>query len=169
LAQRLISLIIPLLSTLFSGSHGHITLFIIALFHVIWRGTINRRLKAILTTLLLFHGLLVALNLTGFIIHIKSMVRQGFFPLHVMMSDSSLISAICCILVFYLRFIFHRSQSKLIRKIKFIINKSNRIILILLAMISQIYCSYSIYNLWILISLIFIHAAVIFFVPLHQE
>ena len=165
-----ILLLIPLLSTLVcSGSNGHITLFILALLHTIWRGTINQRLRPILIILLLFHGLLVLLNLTGFIIYIKSIFIQGVLPLYMIMSDPSLLSAICCIFAFYLRFIFHRSYSKFIQITKQIFNKYNRIILISLALISQFFCSYSMYYLWILICFIFIHAAVIFFVPSHTE
>jgi len=167
---QLILLLIPLLSTLlFSGSNGHITLFIISLLHTIWRGTINRRLREILTTLLLFHGLLVFLNLTGFIVHIKSIIIEGLYPLYITMSDPSLISALCCIFAFYLRFIFNYLQLKLFQKIKFIFYEYNRLILILLAISSQFLCSYSIYYLWIYIFLVFIHAAVIFFIPIHPE
>jgi hypothetical protein len=167
---QLILLLIPLLSTIiFSGSNGHIALFILSLLHIIWRGTINRRLREIFTTLLLFHGLLVFLNLTGFIVHIKSIFVQGLLPLYIIMSDPSLISALCCIFAFYFRFIFNRLQLKLIQKIKFILYKYNRLILILLAISCQFLCSYSMYYLWIYIFLVFIHAAVIFFIPIHPE
>ncbi|CAF0734942.1 unnamed protein product [Adineta steineri] len=163
-------LILPLLTTVtFSGSNGHITLFILALIHVVWRGTLNRRLREILTTLLLFHGLLVALNLTGFIVHVKTVFAQGLLPLYIIMSDPSFLSAICCIGAFYLRFILDRTHLNIIQKIKTILYKHNRLILVSLALISQFCCSYSMYYLWILISFIFIHAAVIFFVPIHQE
>jgi len=165
-----ILLIIPLFSTLvFSGSNGHIALFTIALLHIIWRGTINRRLRQMLTTLLLFHGLLVFLNLTGFIIHIKSIFIQGLLPLNMMMPDPSFISALCCITTFYFRFLFNQSQLKFLQKLKLIFYKYNQFILILLAISSQFFCSYSMYYLWIFICLIFIHAAVIFFIPSHQE
>lgn len=167
---QLIILSMPLLSTLlFSGSNGHITLFVIALLHIIWRGTINRRLREILTTLLLFHGLLVFLNLTGFIVHVKSIFVQRFLPLYLIMSDPSFISAICCITTFYFRFIFNQRQSRIIQKIRLIFHKYNRSILITLAISCQFLCSYSMYYLWIYISLIFIHVAVIFFIPIHQE
>ena len=165
-----ILLIAPLLSTiLFSGSNGHITLFILALLHVIWRGTLNRRLREILTTLLLFHGLLVFLNLTGFIVHIKTIFAQGLLPIYMIMPDPSLSSALCCIGAFYLRFILDRSHLQIIQRMKLFLYRYNKIVFILLAMISQFFCSYSMYYLWILICFIFIHAAVIFFVPLHQE
>ncbi len=165
-----IALLIPLFATLiFSGSNGHITLFLIAFSHTIWRGTINRRLREILTTLLLFHGLLVSLHLTGFIIHIKSLIVQGLYPLYMMMPDPSFISAIFCILAFYVRFLPNRPPLKLIQTIKWIFYKYNRIILISLAIGSQFLCSYSMYYLWIFICFIFIHAAMIFFIPLHQE
>jgi len=167
---QLILLLLPLLSTLlFSGSNGHMALFVFALLHIIWRGTINRRLREILTTLLLFHGLLVLLNLTGFIVHIKSIFVHNLLPLYIVMSDPSLISALFCISAFYTRFIFNKLQLKLIQKIKLIFYKYNRIILILLAISSQFLCSYSMYYLWIYIFLVFIHAAVIFFIPIHQE
>jgi hypothetical protein len=163
-----ILLLIPLFSTLmFSGSNGHITLFILAVLHTFWRGTINRRLREILTTLVLFHGLLVVLNLTGFIIHIRSIFIQGLYPLYLIMSDSSLISALCCILAFYFRFIFHQTQMKFIQKMKFIFYKYNQIILIFLAISCQFFCSYSMYYLWIFIFIVFIHAAVVFFIPIN--
>ncbi len=167
---QLLLLAMPLLSTLlFSGSNGHITLFILALAHAFWRGTINRRLREILTTLLLFHGLLVILNLTGFIIHVKSIIAQGLLPIYLMMPDPSLLSAICCIGAFYLRFTLDRSQSKIIQRMKLILYRYNQLFLISLAMISQFGCSYAMYHLWILIFFVFVHAAVIFFVPLHQD
>ena len=167
---QLILLLIPLVSAItFSGSNGHIALFLIALFHTIWRGTINRRLREILTTLLLFHGLLVLLNLTGFIIHIKSLIVEGLYPLYMLMPDVSLISALFCILAFYCRFLFSRSQWKFLQKLKQIFYQYNQLILIVLAISSQIFCSYSMYYLWIYIFSIFIHATVIFFVPTHQE
>jgi hypothetical protein len=163
-------LIIPLVSTLAcSGSNGHISLFLFALAHVVWRGTINRRLREVLTTLLLFHGLLVFLNLTGFIIYIKSIIVQGLLPLYLIMSDSSFVSAICCITAFYTRFLLNRTQSRLIQKTKVILRKYNRIILTVLAIICQFFCSYSMYHLWIFIFFIFIHSSVIFFVPSHPE
>ncbi|CAF4044047.1 unnamed protein product [Rotaria sp. Silwood2] len=160
----------PLFATIiFSGSQGHMTLFVIAVLHTVWRGTINRRLREILTTLILFHGLLVILNLTGFIVHVKSLIVQGLYPLYIMMPDPSFLSAICCLLTFYLRFIFNQSQIQLIQTIKLSLLKYNRSILILLAIISQFFCSYSMNYLWILISFIFIHAAVIFFNPSHRD
>ncbi len=161
---------IPLLATIAcSGSNGHITLFLLALSHIIWRGTINRRLKEVLTTLLLFHGLLVFLNLTGFIIYIKTLFVQGLLPLYLIMSDPSFLSALCCIAAFYFRFIFNRTQSKLIRKIKSILLKNNRVILTVVAISCQFLCSYSMYYLWMFIFFIFIHSAVIFFVPTYPE
>ncbi|CAF3395017.1 unnamed protein product [Rotaria sp. Silwood1] len=163
-------LLIPLFSTIvFSGSQGHITLFLIALLHIMWRGTINGRLREVLTTLLLFHGLLVILNVTGFIVHIGSILMQGPYPLYTMMSDPSFFSAICCILTFYLRFRFNRSQVQGIQIIKLTFLKYNRSILILLAIVSQFFCSYSMYSLWILIAFIFFHVAVIFFNPSHRD
>lgn len=165
-----IILSMPLLSTfLFSGSNGHISLFVTAFLHIIWRGTINRRLREILTTLLLFHSLLVILNLTGFIIHIKSIFIQKFLPLCLIMSDPSFISAICSILTFYLRFLFNRTNFKLIQYIKLIFSKYNHFILIILAISCQFLCSYSMYYLWIYICFIFIHVAVIFFISIHQD
>ena len=165
-----ILLCIPLLLTfMFSGSNGHMALFIMALGHTIWRGTINRRLQEILTTLLLFHGLLVLLHLTGFIIHIRSILIQGLYPLYVLMPDPSFVSAIFCILAFYVRFLFNRIQWQFIQTIKSIFFKYNRLILISLAISAQFFCSYSMYYLWIFIFFIFIHAAVIFFIPLHKE
>ncbi|CAF0933696.1 unnamed protein product [Rotaria sordida] len=167
---QLFFLLMPLFSTImFSGSQGHVTLFMIALLHIIWRGTINGRLREILTTILLFHGLLVFLNLTGFIIHIRSLIIQGLYPLYMMMSDPSFLSAICCILTFYLRFIFPQLQIQSIQTIKLNFLKYNRSILILLAIISQVFCSYSMHHLWILTSFIFIHVAVIFFNPSHRD
>ncbi|CAM2698748.1 unnamed protein product [Rotaria socialis] len=165
-----ISLSLPLMSTLlFSGSNGHISLFILALLHIVWRGTINQRLRRVLTTILLFHGLLVVLNLTGFIMHIKSILIQGLYPLLIIMPDPSFLSAICCITAFYLRFKLSQSQKKIIQVLKIFFLKYNRSILILLALISQFFCSYSMHYLWILISFIFIHVAVIFFVPSHRD
>ncbi|CAF1364230.1 unnamed protein product [Adineta ricciae] len=165
-----VTLSMPLLSTfVFSGSNGHISLFLLALLHVLWRGTLNRRLKEILSTLLFFHGLLVCLNVTGFIIHVKTIFAQGLLPIYIIMSDPSLVSAICCTGSFYLRFVFDRSQSRTIQKMKSMLFRYNRFLLVSLALISQICCSYSMYHLWILIFFVFIHAAVIFFVPIHQE
>lgn len=165
-----VALSLPLLATiLFSGSNGHITLFLIALVHTIWRRTINRRLRDILMTLLLFHGLLVLLHLTGLIIHVRSIVIQGLYPLYVLMSDPSLISAIFCILAFYVRFLSNRPSWKFIQTIKSIFQKYNQHILIFLAISAQFFCSYSMYYLWIFISIIFIHAGMIFFIPTHQE
>ena len=167
---QLTALLIPLATTfILSGSSGHITLFIIASAHTIWRGTLNRRLREILTTVLLFHGLLVILHLTGFILHIKSIIVQGLYPLHFMMPDPSFISAVICILAFYVRFLFHRSQLKLITTAKSVFYKYNRVILMSLAISSQFLCSYSMYNLWAFICIIFIHIAVVFFIPSHQE
>ncbi|UJR36520.1 hypothetical protein I4U23_029241 [Adineta vaga] len=138
-----IILSMPLLSTfVFSGSNGHITLFLIALLHVMWRGTLNQRVKEILTTLLLFHSLLVCLNLTGFIVHVKSIFVQGLLPLYIIMSDPSLFSAICCTGAFYLRFLFDRTQSRSIQTMKSILFNNNRLFLISLALISQIFSVY---------------------------
>ena len=164
-------LLIPLLLSvfIFSGSNGHIGLFIIVTCYTIWRGTINRRLREILTTLLLFHSLLVSLNLIGFIVHIKSTVTQGFLPLYMIMPDPSLVSATCCIIVFYCRFLLSQLQIQFIQTIKLIFHKYDRIILISLAILSQFLCSYSMYYLWILIIFVFIHATVVFFVPIHRE
>ena len=165
-----IALSIPLFATLIlGGSNGHITLFIIASLHIIWRGTINRRLREILTTLLLFHGLLVILHLTGFIVHVKSIIVQGLYPLYFMMPDPSLVSSIFCIFAFYVRFLFTRSSLRFIQTIKSIFSQYNRVILISLAISAQFLCAYSMYYLWIFICLIFIHVAMIFFIPLHQE
>lgn len=160
----------PLLSTIFfSGSNGHITLFIIAVAHTIWRGTINQVLRRVLTTLVLFHGLLVILNLTGFIVHIKTAVIQNLLPLYLIMPDPSFLSAVCCIMTFYLRFTLSQSRGRNIQVMKRKFTKYNRVLLILVALISQVFCSYSMYYLWILISFIFIHVAVIFFVPIHRD
>ena len=164
------ALSLPLLATfLFSGSNGHITLFLIALVHTIWRRTINRRLRDILTTLLLFHGLLVLLHLTGLIIHIRSIIVQGLYPLYVLMSDPSLISAVCCTLAFYVRFISNRPPRNFIRMLKLIFQRYSQIILIILAISAQFLCSYSMHYLWMFILIIFIHAAMVFFIPVHQE
>ncbi|CAF1188717.1 unnamed protein product, partial [Didymodactylos carnosus] len=56
---------------LISGSCGQIALCYIAFFHCLYCGYINRPLREILTTLFLFHLLLVSLNLSGFIVHIR--------------------------------------------------------------------------------------------------
>ena len=168
-AVQWVLLALPMLSaTLFSGSYGHIGLFFLAVLHTLWRGTINRRLRDILTTLLLFHGLLVILNLTGFIIHVRSVLIHGPLPLYLIMPDPSLLSAVCCILAFYGRFLFDRNQSRSLSALKSLVQKHSRTILIVLAIVSQLYCSYAMYRLWILISFVFIHAAMIFFVPTHQ-
>jgi len=79
------------------------------------------------------------------------------------------LSAICCIVAFYLRFTLDRSQSKIIQRMKLILYRYNQLFLILLAMISIFGYSYAMYHLWILIFFVFVHAAVIFFVPLHQD
>ena len=168
-AVQWVLLALPMLSaTLFSGSYGHIGLFFLAVLHTLWRGTINRRLRDILTTLLLFHGLLVVLNLTGFIIHVRSVLIHGPLPLYLIMPDPSLLSAVCCILAFYGRFLFDRNQSRSLSALKSLVQKQSRTILIVLAIVSQLYCSYAMYRLWMLISFVFIHAAMIFFVPTHQ-
>lgn len=169
-AIQWISLIIPLFSIIvFSGSNGHITLFIIASLHIVWRGTINRFLRQILTTVLLFHVLLVALNLTGFIIHIRSAFVQGLLPLWMILPDPSFLSAICCLSAFYLRFMFNRQSNKFIRILQINFSKYNRSILISLALVSQFCCSYSMFFLWVLIFFVFIHLAITFFVPVHRE
>jgi hypothetical protein len=102
-------------------------------------------------------------------VYVKSIIVQGLYPLYFMMPDPSFISAIFCILAFYVRFLFNRSPLKLIQTIKRICYQYNRIILISLAISSQFLCSYSMYYLWIFICIIFIHMAMIFFIPLHQE
>ena len=165
-----ILLLIPLISTLmFSGSNGHITLFFLAVAHTIWRGTINHRLREILTTLLFFHGLLLLLNLTGFIIYVRSVVLQGFLPLYLIMSDSSFLSAVCSIFAFYSRFLFDRSSSKSIKWLKLMTDRYGRMISMSVAIVSHIYCSYSMHYLWIGICVIFVEATLLFFVRIHQE
>jgi len=162
---QLLGLLIPLLATVFfSGSNGHIALFLIALVHIIWRRTINRRLQEILTTLLLFHGLLVCLHLTGFILHIKSLLVEGFYPLYMLTWDCSLPSAFISILAFYLRF-----QSKYFSQLQTFAFRYNQLFLFILSLSAQFFCSYSMYLLWIYICVIFMHVALIYFLPKQQD
>ena len=165
-----ILLMLPLLATtIFGGSNGHITLFFLAVLHTIWRGTINQRLREILNTLLFFHGLLVVLNLTGFIVHIRSVLIQGLLPLYVIMADPSFLSAICSISAFYCRFLSDGFRGRAFWRIQIFLYRYAQMILIVLALISQVYCSYMMDRLWIFICLVSIHAAIVFFVPLHRE
>lgn len=160
----------PLIYALiFSGSSAHIALFFLAIGHTLWRGTINIRLREILTTLLFFHGLLVLLNLTGFIIHVRSVFVQSFAPLVMIMPDPSFVSAICSIVAFSFRFIFDRTKITLIGKLRILAHRYARVICMGAAVLSQVYCSYSMSYLWIGICVIFVQATLLFFVPVHQE
>jgi hypothetical protein len=165
-----ILLMLPLLATMmFGGSNGHITLFFLAVLHTIWRGTINQRLREILNTLLFFHGLLVVLNLSGFIVHVRSVLIQGLLPLYVIMSDPSFVSAICSISAFYCRFLLDRFRARSFWRIQLFLYRYSQMVLIILALVSQVYCSYMMDRLWIFICFVFIHAAILFFIPLHRE
>ena len=163
-------LLLPLICALiFSGSIGHIALFFLALGHTLWRGTINVRLREILSTLLFFHGLLTLLNLTGFIIHLRSVFVQGFAPLSLIMPDPLLVSALCAIVAFSCRFLFDRTRLKFVGQLKNFAHRYARFICMAVAILSQVYSSYSMYSLWIWTCVIFVQAALLFFVPVHQE
>jgi hypothetical protein len=166
--QRLL-LALPFVSmAICGGANGHIALFFLVVGHTLWRGTINRRLRELLTTLLFFHGLLVILNLTGFIIHLRSIFVQGFLPLYLIMPDPSLISAFCASFVFCTRFTFDRTQSKRLITLRSVLQKHSLVICVLLALLSQVYCAYSIQYLWIFVCLVLFHSTILFFVPTHQ-